>query len=686
MWVVAPGLKRTPRRMNDMLVPTIFLPAYFWVLPSATSSPTPMVSTVEAVGPLTPEVQDRIISEFAVTTNTRVFFYDINWKIICADLHHFTHLTASTFDEAEGTIYFNDRQVQNISIFSLQLDDEDKTRETFVRNVPQEEEINGIAYDPLERILYWTDSKSIKIYKWGVKSSNKQQPAAIISFHDDYAYPSAISLDFCKRKLYWSDLNIMSASIESSNLDGSNRKVIVNDDLSMAYGMVVDQFDHRLYWISGHRNNRYTIESAKLDGTDRRILFEKEGTLEQRKLAVTFDKIYWTDSKTIKSILKNNNNTLETTLTFDKDYPNDIVARTHYLKYLKGDRDCDAILKQINMPKSSKTESDVDAYLKNSCLNGGTYNENSRYCVCNRGFTGSNCQINECQNFCLNGGSCSYDNGPKCQCAKGYNGNRCQFELCYQYCMNGGVCKLDSYGNPTCTCRNTFPGNRCEQNKEEICELFCNIPPNDRSEVVNGYNCQCTRERMMSHNMYLEQDTLEVTTKHPVEKKETNEINQNMTKELCTLYCKIPLTERASLENDYQCNNYCQAVDITVHENFDDICRRADIWTSSVIIVLICGIVACLALVFLIVKGIHRFYKPLRPQIKKTFVVRKNAPASDTPLTNRPMATEQCEITIENCCNMNICETPCFDPKLIQKSFKNSSKKDLKDECEQILT
>lgn len=49
-----------------------------------------------------------------------------------------------------------------------------------------------------------------------------------------------------------------------------------------------------------------------------------------------------------------------------------------------------------------------------------------------------------------------------------------------------------------------------------------------------------------------------------------------------------------------------------------------------------------------------RFQKPVRPKIKKTYVVRKNL----TPLTCRPSGAEQqCEITIENCCNMNVCDT-----------------------------
>lgn len=59
-----------------------------------------------------------------------------------------------------------------------------------------------------------------------------------------------------------------------------------------------------------------------------------------------------------------------------------------------------------------------------------------------------------------------------------------------------------------------------------------------------------------------------------------------------------------------------------------------------------------LLVVLLIVIVVVKCYKPARPKIRKTFVVRKNV----TPLTYRP-TTEQCEITIEDCCNMNICDT-----------------------------
>lgn len=55
-----------------------------------------------------------------------------------------------------------------------------------------------------------------------------------------------------------------------------------------------------------------------------------------------------------------------------------------------------------------------------------------------------------------------------------------------------------------------------------------------------------------------------------------------------------------------------------------------------------------------------------RPRIKKRIIVNKNV----TPLTYRPQPpAEQCEITIENCCNMNVCETVSISIHILYKYF-----------------
>lgn len=70
---------------------------------------------------------------------------------------------------------------------------------------------------------------------------------------------------------------------------------------------------------------------------------------------------------------------------------------------------------------------------------------------------------------------------------------------------------------------------------------------------------------------------------------------------------------------------------------------------QTVLLILSIMIIVCLLIYVIKVRK-------LRPRIKKRIIVNKNI----TPLTYRPQpTTEQCEITIENCCNMNVCETVC---------------------------
>lgn len=64
-------------------------------------------------------------------------------------------------------------------------------------------------------------------------------------------------------------------------------------------------------------------------------------------------------------------------------------------------------------------------------------------------------------------------------------------------------------------------------------------------------------------------------------------------------------------------------------------------------------LITIVMIVIMVLGAIRRWYKPARPKIKKTYVVRKNV----TPMTYRPTPSERCEITIENCCNMEYCDT-----------------------------
>lgn len=72
-------------------------------------------------------------------------------------------------------------------------------------------------------------------------------------------------------------------------------------------------------------------------------------------------------------------------------------------------------------------------------------------------------------------------------------------------------------------------------------------------------------------------------------------------------------------------------------------------WVSATLACVCSLLVVAVALMYRQVYVLRK-----RPRIRRRIVVNKNV----TPLTTcPPLPQDQCEITIENCCNMNICET-----------------------------
>lgn len=417
-------------------------------------------------------------------------------------------MSAITFDETEEIVYFNDRRHNNGSIFSLKIptnsgwggqkNDPSHIIENILQRT-QEEMITSIAYDPLERHIYWADQKNKKIFFVSVASASKDLPKVLIDFTAEDSRPDGIAIDICRRKLYWTNSNFKNATIERIDLDGNNRQVIINKGLYLPHGIVIDQFLDRLYWVVDQQGIYYTVESALLDGSDRRIIVEGLDS-NPSNLVISKNLIFWTDSRhnaiwTHKKVVaeakqnvtddQTEENTKPKILFKLGETPSGIVARSHYLTTLQNDQHCSKVINDIkdrlrnSSAFQSATESSAtqEAFRRHDyCLNDGEYNALSGTCFCKIGFRGPRCEIEECHNYCIHG-TCSLSSSasPKCNCQRGYFGERCQSYRCSGFCYNEGACKIDDNGEPTCDCKYNFAGKRCEQNLTEICGLFCRI-------------------------------------------------------------------------------------------------------------------------------------------------------------------------------------------------------------------
>ncbi len=72
------------------------------------------------------------------------------------------------------------------------------------------------------------------------------------------------------RTIFWTDWGI-TPKIERSTMDGKDRLVIANTSLFWPNGLTVDYASKRLYWADA---KHHVIESSNLDGTGRKTVID----------------------------------------------------------------------------------------------------------------------------------------------------------------------------------------------------------------------------------------------------------------------------------------------------------------------------------------------------------------------------------------------------------------------------
>ncbi|XP_016359718.1 nidogen-1-like [Sinocyclocheilus anshuiensis] len=101
----------------------------------------------------------------------------------------------------------------------------------------------GIAIDHMSRNMYWTDSILDRIDVSRLDGSQRR-----VLFDDDLINPRPIIADPAFGYLFWSDWNRDGPKIERSGLDGSDRTVLVQDGLGLPNALTFDPQSRRLCW------------------------------------------------------------------------------------------------------------------------------------------------------------------------------------------------------------------------------------------------------------------------------------------------------------------------------------------------------------------------------------------------------------------------------------------------------
>ncbi|XP_040824025.1 nidogen-1 [Ochotona curzoniae] len=165
-----------------------------------------------------------------------------------------------------------------------------KTEAKALLHMP-EKVIIGLAFDCVDKMIYWTDISEPSI---GRASLHGGEPSTII--RHDLGSPEGIAIDHLGRNIFWTDSQ--RDRIEVAKLDGTQRRVLFETDLVNPRGIVTDSVRGNLYWTDWNRDNP-KIETSYMDGTNRRILVQDDLGLPN---GLTFDafssQLCWVDAGT----------------------------------------------------------------------------------------------------------------------------------------------------------------------------------------------------------------------------------------------------------------------------------------------------------------------------------------------------------------------------------------------------
>ncbi|RWS07607.1 low-density lipoprotein receptor-related protein 4-like protein [Dinothrombium tinctorium] len=158
---------------------------------------------------------------------------------------------------------------------------------------------DGLALDWVAKNIYWSDTGRNIIE---VARSDGSSRRTIIDL--DLDEPRSLAVFPRKALLFWSDWGSL-PKIERSYLDGSNRRVIVASGLGWPNGLAVDYEARRLFWADAQLDR---IESTDLSGKNRKVVIKDIS----HPFGVTIygQHVYWTDwqSKAIERADKETGN------------------------------------------------------------------------------------------------------------------------------------------------------------------------------------------------------------------------------------------------------------------------------------------------------------------------------------------------------------------------------------------
>ncbi|MTI22681.1 T9SS type B sorting domain-containing protein [Fulvivirga sp. RKSG066] len=214
-----------------------------------------------------------------------------------------TRLSGIALDTENNHVYFSDGAKAEIKRASLGetgfVGDNYELLLDF--NPSQDDSLEQVAWDPVNRLLYYT--------YWGVNEiqridPNDPSPISTLTTIATVTQPVGITVDHTNSKIYYTGNNIdfsgNLATLYRANLDGTNEEKLFEvssaSPIEIFYDVKVDAINNRVYWSAGPKESAGKIYSNDINETppfSNPTFFNITGEARGIDLDLINNKIYW---------------------------------------------------------------------------------------------------------------------------------------------------------------------------------------------------------------------------------------------------------------------------------------------------------------------------------------------------------------------------------------------------------
>ena len=211
----------------------------------------------------------------------------INAKSVLPPISKVLMATNIAFSYSDSFIYWVDSDDGSI----VRIKTDTTGYQTIIKNI---DNLEDIAIDWIGKNLYWIESTYDVIEVARLNGSNRY---VIVS--NNITKPTSLTLDPLEGYLFWSSLTLepldSNVQIFRSKLDGSQAKLILNDTTKIYINkLTIDLDDKQIYWCD---SKNQVIERMNYDGTNRTVVYKNSFFLKYPvSLTVHKQFVYWADT------------------------------------------------------------------------------------------------------------------------------------------------------------------------------------------------------------------------------------------------------------------------------------------------------------------------------------------------------------------------------------------------------